>query len=226
MERTRSTTLRTPLRATIAVTIAVCVLLTAAIAGARTLPPGGEASEDAGRTHVPTTGTDADPGGSVDGWDGQGSPPDRGTPDLPGVTEPTPCGVEVVLGDGPDAAVAIAPCPGEGPVPTGPKVVEPRPGMADVRPHPFDTATVGDDGRTVTIDYWSGIEPCAVLDHVDVVETPDAVTITLFSGSDPAAGDVACIEIAVQHRVVISLDDPLGERPIVDGALDTVTPGS
>jgi hypothetical protein len=89
--------------------------------------------------------------------------------------------------------------------------------MADVRSRPFDRAIVNDDG-TVTIVFVSGIEPCAVLDHVEVVDSHDAVTVTLYEGHDPTAGKVACIEIAVLKSVTISLDEPLAGRPIVDGA--------
>jgi hypothetical protein len=99
-----------------------------------------------------------------------------------------------------------------------PQVVEPRPGMTNVHPTAFDTATVGDDDHTLTITFWSGVEPCAVLDHVDVAYGSDAVTVTLFQGSDPDAGDVACIEIAVQKQVTVTLDEPLAGRAIVDGA--------
>ena len=102
--------------------------------------------------------------------------------------------------------------------PTGePQIVEPRPGMDNVRPTAFDTATIGDDDTTLTILFWSGVEPCSVLDHVDVSYGADAVTVTLFQGSDPNAGQVACIDIAVQKQVTITLDEPLAGRAIVDG---------
>ena len=131
------------------------------------------------------------------------------------------CG-EQVRGTGPDATVSYTMCPGDPglspePVP-GPQIVEPTPGMANVRARPFDAATVGDDDRTVTIDFWSGIEPCAVLDRVAIDYGPRDVTVTLFEGNDPDAGDVACIEIAVQKQVVVVLDEPLDGRTIVDGA--------
>jgi hypothetical protein len=100
----------------------------------------------------------------------------------------------------------------------GAKLVVPTPGMAGVRPHAFDHAVVGDDGTTVTIFFWSGVEPCYVLDHVDVSFGAKAVTITLFEGHDPNAGDVACIEIALLKKVVVELDEPVGDREIVDGA--------
>ncbi|MGZ8580134.1 MAG: hypothetical protein ACXWW9_02480 [Actinomycetota bacterium] len=118
----------------------------------------------------------------------------------------------------PDAPVSSGPSddlpPGDG----EPVLVEPRPGMTDVYARPFDTASVNDDGTSVTIDFVSGVEPCAVLDHVDVRYGADAVTITLYEGHDADAGDVACIEIGVFKRVVVHLDEPLGDREIVDGA--------
>jgi hypothetical protein len=131
----------------------------------------------------------------------------------------------VVPDDGGQSEPGYAGDPGEPvvgtpvePVPVEPTITEPTPGMANVRPRPFDSATVGDDGVTVTIDFVSGVEPCSVLDHIDVDETDDTVTITLFEGNDPTAGDVACIEIGVYKRAVITLDSPLGDRTIVDGA--------
>lgn len=130
------------------------------------------------------------------------------------------CG-EQIHGTGPDASVSYTMCPGDPglipePVP-GPQVVEPMPGMTHVRARTFDAATVGNDDRTVTIDFTSGIEPCAVLDHVRVRYQEEAVVITLFEGSAANAGDVACIEIAVQKQVVIMLDEPLAARDLIDG---------
>ena len=121
----------------------------------------------------------------------------------------------------PDSPVDYAVCPDDqDPAPWGDpstaKPVEPTPGMAGVRARPFDRAMLNDDG-TVTILFTSGVEPCAVLDHVTVDEGED-VTITLYEGHDPDAGDVACIEIAVLKSVTITLDRPLDGRRIVDGA--------
>ena len=234
--------MRTSLRATIAIVMAFGVLLVAAVAGAGTPPSDSRsAMEDAGSgggggtaamclEGVPDCVDTVDPGtggGSVDGWDGQGSPPDRGVPgDI--VDDPL-CGVEVVEGEGPDGTVSYLPCPGEEPIPTepGPQIVEPTPGMANVYPRPFDTATIGDDGRTVTIDFWSGVEPCYVLDHVDVAYGDDTVTITLIEGSDLSGGeDIVCIEIALMKQVVITLDEPLGDRQIADGAASKGDPAA
>ena len=120
---------------------------------------------------------------------------------------------------GPDSPVSSGPITGNPPPDDGgPLIVEPRPGLADVVARRFDSATVGDDDTTVTIDFISGVEPCVVLDRVDVRYDPATVTITLFEGHDPNAGDVVCIEIAVYKRVVVQLDEPVDGRTIVDGA--------
>jgi len=112
----------------------------------------------------------------------------------------------------------VSPPLSDGPAPDPqPQVVEPRPGMIGVIPTAYDTATVGDDDRTLTITFWGSVEPCSVLDHVDVHEGPSAVTVTVYQGSDPGGGDVACIEIAVLKQVTVTLDHALDGRDLVDG---------
>ena len=130
----------------------------------------------------------------------------------------SPCGVQV-SGTGPDGTVSSTPCdPAEPPPPVEPTITEPTPGMANVYARPFDSAMVGDDDVTVTIDFVSGIEPCYVLDHVDVAYRAATVTITLFEGNDDSDGQVACIDIGVFKRTIVTLDQPLAGRTIVDGA--------
>jgi hypothetical protein len=98
------------------------------------------------------------------------------------------------------------------------QLVTPNPDAVDLRARPFDAATVGDDGRTVTIDFVSGVEPCYVLGRIDVDEGPNAVRITLFEGHLPSDEDVACIDLGVSKRTAVTLDAPIGDRSIVDGA--------
>jgi hypothetical protein len=210
-------------RSRMSLLLAIATLLVAGILGAQSVAA------------TPPTADD----GSVDGSDGVAgicvapaapdgaestSPPDacNDTIDDPIATDPGDCG-EKVIGTGPDGTVSYTPCPGdEPPVATDPdagaQLVEPTPGMADVRPHAFDHVVVNDDGSSVTVYFWSGVEPCYVIDHVDVVEGPEAVTITLFEGHDTVAGDVACIDIALLKKVVVQLDGPIGVRSITDGA--------
>ncbi len=187
-------------------------------------------------TIVDPDGGQSGPGNGAPGSSGGGAvalPPDDGS-----VVHDIPCGVLVEGNDGTvsyemcpdDPGLEPEPVPGLEPEPVPglepepvpePTIVKPTPGMAGV--HPVSFAGGGayvspDDSRVIVVDYWSGIEPCYVLDHIEVVETGDSVTITLLEGSDPAAGDAVCIEIGVFKRALITLDEPLGDRRIVDGA--------
>ena len=144
------------------------------------------------------------------------SPPDA--PETPVSSAPGAAGTCIVQHpDCNDTVGGGSADPGQVPEPT-PQVVEPRAGMVGVTPTAFDTARIGDDDVTLTITFWAGVEPCSVLDHVDVREGPAAVTVTLYQGSDPNAGDVACPEIAMLKQVSVTLDQPLAGRDIVDGA--------
>ena len=120
--------------------------------------------------------------------------------------------------DTPVSSSIACPAPMGPPGPPDRRIVEPQDGQVDLRPIAWTRARVARDDRTVTIDFASGIAPCSVLDHVDVEDRPDAVTITLFEGHAPGAGNVACIEIAELKAVRIVLDRPVNDRELVDGA--------
>jgi hypothetical protein len=189
--------MRTSLRATIGVAVALGVLMVSAVAFGSSPRSDKEAGSD-------TPGT-----GQGDGGTSAMCAPDH--PDCDDmIVNPDPGSLD-------DPVVGVPPEPGDDPAPQ-PQVVEPRPGMVNVFSTAFDTATIGEDDRTLTITFWSGIEPCSVLDHVEVRYGADAVTVTLYQGSDPNAKDVACIEIAVLKQVTITLDEPLAGRAILDGA--------
>jgi hypothetical protein len=135
-------------------------------------------------------------------------------PDAP-VSAPDPVPPPGAGGTPPDAAVA----PGAGAPGGDPQIVVPRSGMADVRPRPWEWATPREgDERVVDITFWSGVEPCAVLERVDVDERDDAVVVTLFEGRDPGSARVPCPDLAVQKQVSVELSEPLGARQVLDGA--------
>jgi hypothetical protein len=162
----------------------------------------------------PDGGPASEPGAQPGGADPES--PVGSTPADPGSDG---CGTKLYADPGDDTVQSP-----EGEVPCGKKpgapfiLVKPRPGMADVRPIQWARARVSDDGKTVTVVYWGGVEPCEVLDHVAVEESSDAITITLFSGHDPTEPDTACIELAQKEGVRVTLDEPVGGRKIVDGA--------
>jgi hypothetical protein len=112
-------------------------------------------------------------------------------PDLPVATDPAPPGG----GNGNGAPI------------DGVKVVTPRPGQLDVHPVSAETLRADVDGRKVlvTIDWWSGVEPCTILDTIVVERGEGSFAITLREGRGPE--DVACIAIAEQHRAFVDLGE-------------------
>lgn len=141
------------------------------------------------------------------GCTGAASPPPAGSPTPPPSSTPIPT----------DPPASDAPPPDVG---DGVKVVVPRPGQLDVHPVAAETLTATLDGRrlTVTVDWWSGVEPCTILDTVVVETEAGGYAITLREGRGPE--EVACIAIAEQHRTVVEFPDDLapGTYVIRDGA--------
>lgn len=136
----------------------------------------------------------------------------------PGGYQP-PAGGGAASSPEPDEPVTLTPDPGSKVHDVGknPQRVEPRSGMANVRKVVWESFERRGP-KALDIKYWSGVEPCNVLDHVEVDENDKRVVVTLFEGSDPEAGDVACIELALLKVVRVQLDSPLGARKVVDGA--------
>ena len=213
-------------RARMALFLSIAALVVAGIAGAQYVaagsPPvaGSEPGSSGGGDGV--AGICVEPDVPADG-PSETSPAEEcnDTIEDPVAVDPGECG-EKVSGTGPDATVSYTPCPGDDePVVTDPydgaQKVGPTPGMSGVNPTSFDKVVVGKDGKSLTIFFWSGVEPCYVLDRVDVDASRDAITVTLFQGHDASVGDVACIDIALLKKVVVQLDEAIGDRRIVDG---------
>lgn len=100
-----------------------------------------------------------------------------------------------------------------------PTMVEPRDGLADVAPVPWVEVEPDDDQTALRVTWWSGNQDCYGLDHVEVTEADDAVTITVLQGRDPDV-DI-CTEEAVLVATTVELDGELGPRSILDGAAES-----
>ena len=112
-----------------------------------------------------------------------------------------------------------APASPPGTAPAGtPSPVTPAGPTLNPRKVPWESATPTPDGRTLDVVWWSGVEPCSVLDHVEVTETAREVTVTLYEGQDRRSPDAACIAIAILKTTKVHLKAPLGGRKVVDGA--------
>jgi hypothetical protein len=86
-------------------------------------------------------------------------------------------------------------------------IVLPKPGQ--LKPHPVGVTLLEAalDGPRVTIkvSWYSGVEPCYVLDSVRVDEGASEFVLTVIEGtSDPNA---ACIEIAMYKATIVDLGE-------------------
>ncbi|MEV7009605.1 hypothetical protein [Streptosporangium sp. NPDC051022] len=105
--------------------------------------------------------------------------------------------------------------------PTGkdaPKPVKPEGHTVNPRKVSWLSAKPSKDGRSLRVVWWSGVEPCHVLDHVTVKQTARRVTVTLWEGESDKVQNVACIDIAIKKSTIVKLKAPLGKRKVVDGA--------
>ena len=121
-----------------------------------------------------------------------------------------------------DAPVTAPPSDGTGGEPSpdpgfGAKPVVPKPGQLDVHQVPADSLAARADGNTVVVNpiWTSGVEPCTILDHVEVTKGDGTISIALFEGRGPE--DVVCIAIAEQHTTEVEIPDvAAGTWTIVD----------
>lgn len=97
------------------------------------------------------------------------------------------------------------------------RIVQPRPGMANLRKTGWDRADILND-RAVRLHFVSGVEPCTVLNNVDVQYRSGDIVLTIFEGSDPARPGAACIQIAESKAVDVQLAEPINGRALTDGA--------
>jgi hypothetical protein len=101
-----------------------------------------------------------------------------------------------------------------------PTLVVPKPGQADIHPVAPTALQASVDGRhvLVKVTYYSGVEPCSVLDSVKVERSGTDIAITPFEGTGD--GDVMCIEIAVLKATIVDLGD------LEPGTYRILSPGS
>lgn len=106
-----------------------------------------------------------------------------------------------------------------------PKVVVPRPGTLNPKPVAPTLIEPAVDGRhvVVRVSWYSGVEPCYILDSVEVKRDGTDIEITVLEGSGPS--DQMCIEIAELKATIVDLGElepgtytisaPGGEAPPV-----------
>jgi hypothetical protein len=88
-----------------------------------------------------------------------------------------------------------------------PKLVIPRPGQLNPRPVGAARLEPAVDGHHVLIRvmWWSGVEPCHILDSVKVERSGTDIAIQLVEGTGDA--QAICIEIAEQKATIVDLGE-------------------
>jgi len=97
---------------------------------------------------------------------------------------------------------------GGGPVDPGqPTLVLPKPGQQNVHPVSIDKLSARVESQHVVLNarWWSGVEPCSVLDSVTAKLDGHTITVSVREGSSGA--QVACIDIAMLKVTPIDLGD-------------------
>jgi ABC-type transport system substrate-binding protein len=135
-----------------------------------------------------------------------------GAPAAPGSETPpsaSPSGSGGGSDPGPGSGGPIAGAPGDPGVvnPGQPQFVVPQPGQQNVHPVSIEEMEARVDGRRAVLNarWWSGIEPCTVLDSVAWKRDGKTITISVREGS--GQGDLVCIDIAVYKATVIDLGE-------------------
>ena len=171
-----------PARRSVVLGLAAILLLGACSSAAGPAPSSGATAPVP--SAVPPAGPSGAPGGGASGSVGDPSQSDPNTP-VGGPVDPAPAD------------------PGLG----QPKLVIARPGQQNLRPVGAASLEPAVDGHhvLVKVTWWSGVEPCNVLDSVKVTRSGTDITIQLIEGTgDPNA---MCIEIAEQKSTIVDLGE-------------------
>jgi hypothetical protein len=146
-----------------------------------------------------------DPTGGDDPVSGSGSsgsePGSGGATDTPVAPPSDPAGSGDGSGSAPDPGTAPEPVPGTGPLSA-----------------PVEKAIL--KGRTLTLVGWGG----ACADYAAIAdESADSVTVQIV-GKSTIGPDQACIEIALELRLEVTLEAPLGDRTVIDATTGARVP--
>jgi hypothetical protein len=133
-------------------------------------------------------------------------PPSQGpsaTPTAPPPTQVPGGNTGAVVGGStdPGGGAGVAPDSGR------PQFVVPKPGTRDPRPVAIEKLDVQVEGRRAVAvpSWWSGVEPCTVLDSVELEREGNTFSISVREGS--GAQDVACIELALLKATSVDLGE-------------------
>jgi hypothetical protein len=109
-------------------------------------------------------------------------------------------------GTGVGGGAIVDPTPVD-PAAGAPAIVIPKPGQKNPHAVAPTTLQASVDGRhvLVKVSWWSGVEPCNVLDSVKVDRSGTDIAISIIEGSSDL--DAMCIEIAQLKATIVDVGD-------------------
>ena len=113
-------------------------------------------------------------------------------------------GSDGIVGSG--GSVIVDPTPVD-PSAGEPTIVVPKAGQMNTHPVAATSLRASVDGRhvLVKVSWWSGVEPCNVLDSVKIERSGTDIAITIIEGSSDL--DAMCIEIAQLKATIVDLGE-------------------
>lgn len=100
----------------------------------------------------------------------------------------------------------------------GATVVERNPDVTNGSPVAWEKVSFDRESQTLSVYWWSGVEPCTALEDVVVTFDDDQVEVTVLEGSPPEAATMSCIAMAQYKTISVELAEDPGDRRFVDGS--------
>jgi hypothetical protein len=108
--------------------------------------------------------------------------------------------------------------------PTGPapKPTPTLPQTGDLSPTiPIESVKLSTDGKKLTVSYYIGPAAChGTLDKADVEQNASGVSVRLLRKAPAKTEGIACVDIVELKTTDVTLDTPLGSRPITDAGTE------
>jgi hypothetical protein len=129
------------------------------------------------------------------------------TDDTTGATDPPVAGGQ---GDGEAEPVVIG-------------YMAPQSGLAEPASAEVAQVIATDDPHRVVVVFWAGSDDCFGLVGAEAQESEREVAIEVVVGRRPPA-DAPCVAIARQYATAVELEQPLGDRQVLDASAATEMP--
>ncbi|MPY91773.1 MAG: hypothetical protein GEV08_01545 [Acidimicrobiia bacterium] len=89
-----------------------------------------------------------------------------------------------------------------------------EPGLADPSPAAIESVVATGDPAVLLVTFWAGPPECSGLQRIEVDESAEQVRVGVHVG-ERRPGE-PCTRIAVRYSATVTLQSPLGARPVVD----------